>query len=121
MSEGHVHFDQAVRNRDKLYHAVRATNDSDVDINTVLPDEFVGKFETSQDGLAVMLDCGSDLYTWADHVEIVPALSAFTFTEGNRPSYLPDGCEDLTHAESRPILTAGGETGVTWFPVKEVI
>ena len=107
-------YDQA-HPADTDYHIVRTTsNVDDTPIADFLPSDFVGVGNTSQDGLATLLDCQCEGKLWSAYVADESRLAEYVFGAGDIPDYLTVGCEDISHGAAHTIIGAQGDSGVTW-------
>ena len=104
---------------DTNYYIVRATSNVDgTAIQDLLPAEFGNQRAKSQDALAIVMTCGCEDISWADHIAGAPRLDEFTFGAGDIPSYLSLGCENVSHADAQSIKNTTGASGSAWSKVQ---
>lgn len=90
-------------------------------LDTISGKPFGVQTNVSQDGLAVCIDDHLGLSNWGAYVSSYPDFNDYKFNGGDRPSYLPGGCHNTSHADARTLVSITGASGSAWSVVRSAL
>lgn len=101
-----------------MHHILRTTSNVDAtpiqEVLDLIPGQpFGNQNKVSQDGLAIVIDCNST-QAFEVYVALVAKLAEYIFGTGDVPSYLTEGCENISASDASDIVLTLGASGTCW-------